>query len=224
MALKNTDIEMLQNALAVLQKAQDIEYVTADDLLQLTESVVTAIERSKVYNDKQITDFKERCDRMMEGMREKIDAKLAAVKDGAPGRDGIGLRGDAGKDGKTPVAGIDYPTLSQVRAQIDEIVRTIPQYEPVEETPTELVEKINTLRDALDPNVIKGWQDLERIIRVNAVAPRGFDFRAGGGTSGALTRAQANQIYTKFHGGASNIYLSATAPDNPEYGDLWIQT
>lgn len=73
--------------------------------------------------------------------------------------------------------------LGIVDARLNEVKSTIPAVSDIHlDTPMETVGKLNTLNDVLDPNVIRGWKDWERIIKSNTGKgglPENFDVRIG---------------------------------------------
>jgi uncharacterized protein (UPF0335 family) len=123
-----------------------------------------------------------------------------------------GHKGDPGKPGLAP----DTTTIALEAAGIaqERLSPFIPTIEQIEADLPKLGERI---RDGLE--VLQGDD------RLDASAVKGlpeFQKETIRTISGGLTRAKTDSIYTKFHGGASNITVSATAPSNPELYDLWI--
>jgi len=123
-----------------------------------------------------------------------------------------GHKGDQGKPGVTP----DTTTIALEAAGIaqERLTPFIPTIEQIEADLPKLGERI---RDGLE--VLQGDE------RLDASAVKGlpeFQKETTKQISGGLTRAKTDSLYTKFHEGASNITVSATAPSNPELYDLWV--
>jgi hypothetical protein len=83
---------------------------------------------------------------------------------------------------------------------------------PVIDNGEQIVEKLEDLKgdDRLDAKAIK-----------NLPKSEGRSIFGGG-----LSKMTADGNYTKFHGGASNIYVSSTEPTdyaNYKFGDLWLE-
>lgn len=131
---------------------------------------------------------------------------------GDPGKDGAtpvkGIDYNDGQDGYTPIKGIDYEdghdyVLTEIdkkeiasKIKVPIVEKIIERTEVIREQPiiketinkttienpvtvNQIVEKLNTVYDEVDPHMIKGWADLERMIRINANIPKDFDVRIG---------------------------------------------
>jgi NADH dehydrogenase/NADH:ubiquinone oxidoreductase subunit G len=101
------------------------------------------------------------------------------------------------------------PDLTYLEKKIEEVKGLIPKI-PDELKAEQIRNKLETLKGAerLDASAIKG---LEALVKETKTI-----------ISGGLTRAKTDSLYTKYHGGASNIYVSDTAPSNPQLYDLWV--
>lgn len=81
------------------------------------------------------------------------------------------------------------------------------------DTGDQIIDKINGSEEQIDRERVKGLDD--ELKRIGKNRPTSL---FGGGMSQPL----ADGHYVKYHGGASNLTVSATAPPNPELYDLWI--
>jgi len=202
------------------------------------EKLLRALKEKKVVDETTLGVFK-----MVEELNDRLDEEIPDLKDvlkrvkgdkgdkgedGKDGRDGIdgkdGKDGTDGADGKPGVRGHrgepgavpDTTTIALEAAGIaqERLTPFIPTIEQVENDLPKLGERI---RDGLE--VLQGDE------RLDASAVKGlpeFQKETTRQISGGLTRAKTDSIYTKFHGGASDITVSATAPTDPELYDLWI--
>ena len=202
------------------------------------EKLLRALKEKKVVDETTLGVFK-----MVEELNDRLDEEIPDLKDvlkrvkgdkgdkgedGKDGRDGIdgkdGKDGTDGADGKPGVRGHrgepgavpDTTTIALEAAGIaqERLTPFIPTIEQVENDLPKLGERI---RDGLE--VLQGEE------RLDASAVKGlpeFQKETTRQISGGLTRAKTDSIYTKFHGGASDITVSATAPTDPELYDLWI--
>ena len=202
------------------------------------EKLLRALKEKKVVDETTLGVFK-----MVEELNDRLDEEIPDLKDvlkrvkgdkgdkgedGKDGRDGIdgknGKDGTDGADGKPGVRGHrgepgavpDTTTIALEAAGIaqERLTPFIPTIEQIEADLPKLGERI---RDGLE--VLQGDE------RLDASAVKGlpeFQKETTKQISGGLTRAKTDSIYTKFHGGASNITVSATAPSNPELYDLWV--
>lgn len=105
------------------------------------------------------------------------------------------------------------PSFAPLEKRIGEVEKMIPKI-PDEITGNQIIKKINDADNLIDKSAIKGLEEIEKMAREN----KGTRSFFGGG----LARGVANDLYTKFHNGASNITVSATEPVNPTLNDLWV--
>lgn len=122
------------------------------------------------------------------------------VKNGEQGVQGI--QGVSGRDGQAPIRGVDYWTDKDQQKILREVLAKIPK--PKDGSTPKLDEIVNKAVDVLKKQPInfkdiKGTEKLVEFLKLGG-------FRGGGNMQG---------IYT------DKITLSATAPTNPKYGDLW---
>lgn len=144
-------------------------------------------------------------------------------KDGKDGKDGVdgrnGKNGRDGRDGQDGVDGLDGITpdttlIAQEASKqaIEAVKPLIPKIQDIEQQIPQLGEEIrNALEllegdERLDKSAIKGLEESLKKLDIKYT---------GSGAVGAEYK------YTKYHGGASNLTVSTTAPPNPELNDLW---
>ncbi len=109
------------------------------------------------------------------------------------------------------------PDLSVYDAKLMQLQASIPIIkDTILDTPEQIRDKLESIDiedDKLSIDAIKNLpKKLEEIKK-----------EAGNGQKlyGGLSRVGGDMAYTKYHGGASNLTVSTTAPSNPELNDLW---
>lgn len=188
---------------------------TKSEVNQSLKETVKEIKQSEVSLDKVLNSVKgQKGDKGEQGEKGLKGDKGDKGERGIQGITGLkGDRGEKGDKGDTPnvsVIALEASKIAQV--ELESKIPTIPAI--LENIPME-AEKIRdalellTGDERLDVTAIKG---LEEKIEKNKFKDRMPD---GGGLVGGQFK------YTKYHGGGSNLTVSATQPSNPTLNDLW---
>jgi hypothetical protein len=108
------------------------------------------------------------------------------------------------------------PDLTYLEDEIRAVEAKIPVIpEPVsKDTPDEIVAKINTKPNSIKPEIIIGWNELERKVLANATAPKGdFDVRIGVSKTELknryYTKDEVDEIVSSVTGGGGTWYNEA---------------
>lgn len=184
------DIEdMIDESMQVVdEKIKNIESTVSPNLNNILEQVrgKDGKDGQSIVGDK--GDKGDKGDRGEQGVRGN-DGKNG--RDGRDGRDGIdGLNGQDGRDG-------------------------IDGHDGSPDNPQQIADKLNTLHEKVNPEVIIGWNDLQNKIRNNV--PRDFDVRIG--VSQTDLQRLASRVSTlesnpSSGGGVSNITITGTINDS----------
>jgi len=117
---KKTDIK---DFLKMMGRMQEEDYVTADEFYKMFNAVLEAVKASAVNNNGKVSEIQKEADKQakkLEGhfreLLSAVDARMKKVKDG-----------ERGTDGRTPVAGIDYPDYQEIRDFIKDAVSRLPK-------------------------------------------------------------------------------------------------
>lgn len=117
--------------------------------------------------------------------------------------------------------------VRRVEALIPDVTDLGPIEQKIEDAIAALEAKIPSLPEEISATATRDkLESLTGDERLDASAIKGipeFKEETKRVISGGLTRMKTDSLYTKYHGGASNITVSATEPTNPELHDLWIQ-
>jgi hypothetical protein len=129
---------------------------------------------------------------------------------------------------------IEVPVVEKVIEKTTEVIREQPivkteiiketiERQPIETkitqtverpiTPKEVVDNLNETRGLVDPAVLRGWEDLERIIRANSHAPRDFDLRIG--VSQTDFQNLLRRVITVEQGGTGGVGAWSTPAETP---------
>ncbi len=103
---------------------------------------------------------------------------------GEKGESIIGPQGPAGPAGETTIVEkvvVEKHTETIIKEQpiVTHNVKNITTEVAVTDEPIVIAKKLNTLREEMEPEVIKGWSDLKRKVDLNANIPKDFDVRIG---------------------------------------------
>lgn len=130
----------MREFIKMMGRMQEDDYVTADEFYKMFNAVLEAVKQSAINNKGQIEGINKEAEKQakkLEGLFKDlltaVDARMKKVKDG-----------EKGKDGRTPVAGIDYPDYQEIRNFIKEQVGKLPQ----PKDPTEVIDR-NYIKNAL---------------------------------------------------------------------------
>jgi hypothetical protein len=183
-----TDPKM-REFLKAMGRMQEQDYVTAEEFNKLFQAVLDAVKSSAIKNGDKIEEINKVADKKAKELESyfmqivtAIDARMKQVKDG-----------DKGEDGRTPVAGVDYPDYTEIRSFIKEAIADLPKPKDASETVT-----VDYIKDALisleghdrlPHTAIDGIKEYisEQVSLLESNLRRGPIFVGGGGTTGTGT-------------------------------------
>lgn len=183
----------------LLSLRDDVDLSFQDDIDSLKETDIKLAEDISGVKV-QVKDITAKIDEVqkMEGQQGIQGEKGEKGEQGIAGIDGIGIKGDKGDTGEQ---GLQGEKGTDGKDGID-------GKDGSPDTPVQIVEKINTLKEVIEPDVIKGFREVERIAKANAFNPtmgpsfsdlvninkRIDNLPAGASIGGSITGGTANSI------------------------------
>lgn len=204
--------------LKAMGRMQEEDYVTADEFYKMFNAVVEAVKQSSVNNQGKITEIEKVADKKAKELEKlfgtlltAVDEKMSDVKDG-----------EKGKDGETPIAGVDYPDYQEIRDFIKEQVEDLPQPDDINEALTAdmIKDRLMALEgnDRLPHTAINGIEDFvdERMRLMESTWNTSPKFVGGGsGSGGASSLSELTDV-------------TLSSPSNGELlqynGSAWVNT
>jgi len=185
----------------MMGRLQEEDYITSDEFYSMFNKVIEAVKQARINSQKAIIDIdsaaqkrQKELDKHFVKLLQGVDKRMKQVRDGAPG-----------KDGTTPIAGVDYPDYKEVRDFITKQVEALPKPELATDVIT--VDYIKAELEALEGHdrlkftAIDGLQDeIETQFRkLDAATSRGPKFVHGGVnvSGGTTTGGLSSPLTTK---------------------------
>lgn len=209
---KSTIDEVVKAFETLVEFAQQVKEFNLEErgaiMSTLDEAVASAEERLAGYNEDEWVKIR------------KIVSEIKNGKDGKDGRNGRdgrdGVDGKSGVNGKDGIDGVDGQDGQNGTDGVDLFPNT----------PNEEVDKINEATNQIKKERVQGLADIERLASMNvqSPAPRQMIYRNGVQVGQARNVNFNNSIVSIQDDRATitPIYVSTTAPTNPQVNDLWL--
>lgn len=202
-------LEKLQSVISLLET----DRASTDEVAQALEAIMlvmknlkSTIDRDMAFNKGQMDDLFAGVMKQVKVVEQRIEKVSTRLEEKMAG-DNSSIRAELVKEVKSLRALIpQLPDLSYLEKKIEAVAKNIPlktDLRPLEKKMTGLENDVRNVEDEID--------ELKR-------KPLGSNST----TIFGINQYGADQRYSKFHGGASNITVSTTAPLNPLLNDVWI--
>lgn len=205
----------MKDFLKAMGRLQDEDFVTVEEFYKMFNAVLDAVQTAAINNNGKLKELdkvaetkSKELEKHFRDLLSAVDKRMATVKDGAPG-----------KDGETPMAGVDYPDYQEIRDFITEAVSDLPGKEDLEEMVKGMmsIDEVKRGLESLEGNdrlsfeAIAGIEQFidESVRKMGAELRRGPMAITGGGTGsgsgGSSTFLSLSDTPSSFSGEALKV-------------------
>lgn len=209
----------MKEFLKQMGRLQEEDYVTAEEFYGMFSKILDAVKAASVNNENKLSELNKIADKKAKELESYFVTLLEAVDE----RMGEVKNGNDGKDGETPVAGVDYPSYDEIRSFIKEQVEKLPQPGSAAEeiTVDYIKDALMSLEgnDRLPYSAINGIEQfidekvriMESNLRRGPMAITGGGTGSGGGSSTFTGLSDTPSTYTGQGGKVVAVNVGETA-------------